>query len=130
VIAFEGDGRLIENPGGYDDWIAARARMVLDAAPATKAAAAKPATPAPRATGRSTKLSYNETRELERLPDTIAALEAEQADLQQRLLDPEIYRTAPRDAAAWQQRIEVIDTQLLDCLSRWEALEAKQRGEG
>ncbi|QNM98547.1 ATP-binding cassette domain-containing protein [Chitinimonas koreensis] len=131
VIAFEGDGKLLENPGGFDDWQAARARMGSGEAKAgASAAEARPAAAAPaRANPRAVKLSYNETRELERLPGEIEALEAEQAGLQEKLLDPAVYRDAPKDAAAWQARIGEIELALLDKLERWETLEKKQRGE-
>ena len=128
VIAFEGDGKLMEYPGGYSDWVDARARMAAlrEAEPAKPAAAsAKTDTKAERAKTRN-KLSYNESRELERLPDEIAALEAEQAELNQKLLDPNVWRDAPQDAQAWQTRIEAIDELLLDKLARWEELEGKQ----
>ena len=38
------------------------------------------------------KLSYKEQRELDALPDEIAALETEQADLNAQLSDPEIFK--------------------------------------
>jgi len=128
VIAFEGNGQLEEYPGGYQDWIDTRARMAA-MRPAEKkkdvsapsSEAAKPAREKPR----SNKLSFNEKRELEKLPDDIAALETEQAELNQKLLDPNIYRDAPQDARNWQTRIEEIELLLLDKLSRWEELEAK-----
>ncbi|MFC4157766.1 ATP-binding cassette domain-containing protein [Chitinimonas lacunae] len=133
VIVFEGDGRLYENPGGYDDWQNARARMLSQEKTAQdKAPAAKPATPAPTSASRgnrTVKLSFNETRELERLPGEIEALEQEQAALQQKLLDPQIYRDDPKQAASWQERIATIELGLLDRLERWEVLEKKQRGE-
>ncbi|WP_460536746.1 ATP-binding cassette domain-containing protein [Chitinimonas naiadis] len=129
VIAFEGDGTLIENPGGYDDWMVARARMQAAAkAPVAKVEPAKPAAAAPR-TNKPTKMSFNETRELEQLPKEIEALEAEQADLQERLLDPNVYRNAPVDAATWQARIDEIDMAVLDKMERWESLEKKRLGE-
>ncbi|MBV1775244.1 ATP-binding cassette domain-containing protein [Burkholderiaceae bacterium DAT-1] len=132
VIAFEGDGKLIENPGGYDDWIAARARMKSAQQAATvkqEVPSAAPASQPANRSNRQVKLSFNETRELARLPEEIEQLETEQADLQNKLLDPDIYRTAPKDAANWQARISEIEITLLDKLDRWEILEKKQRGE-
>ncbi|WP_028452015.1 ATP-binding cassette domain-containing protein [Chitinilyticum aquatile] len=128
IIAFEGDGKLFENAGGYADWLVARERMLAargESASAGKAdtAAAKPVQERKRS---NVKLSFNETRELERLPDEIAGLEAEQAELQQSLLDPELYRSAPLKAREMQARIEAIDLELLEKLERWETLEAKQ----
>ncbi len=129
VIAFEGNGQLEEYPGGYQDWIDTKARMAAMGTVASKTTttASKPATPAKPEKQRSNrKLSYNETRELAALPDEIAALEQEQATLNQQLLDPNCYRDTPKEAIAWQQRIEAIDELLLEKLARWEELEAKQ----
>ncbi|KZE34968.1 ATP-binding cassette domain-containing protein [Crenobacter luteus] len=126
VIAFEGDGQLNEYPGGYQDWVDARARMAA-MKPAEKKKEApsanveKPAREKPK----SNKLSFNEKRELERLPDEIAALEAEQAQLTEKLIDPNAYRDTPQEARGWQARIDQIDELLLDKLARWEELEAK-----
>ncbi|KJV26238.1 ABC transporter ATP-binding protein [Aquitalea magnusonii] len=130
VIAFEGNGQLEEYPGGYQDWIDTKARMAAmqgTVASKTTTTASKPAAPAKPEKQRSNrKLSYNETRELAALPDEIAALEQEQATLNQQLLDPNCYRDTPKEAIAWQQRIEAIDELLLEKLARWEELEAKQ----
>ncbi|SMF38979.1 ATP-binding cassette domain-containing protein [Pseudogulbenkiania subflava] len=128
VIAFEGDGRLEEYPGGYQDWIDTKARMAAlkPAESASKAPTAAQASRQDKPKSGRTKLSYNETRELAGLPELIATLEAEQAELNQKLLDPNCYRDTPREAIAWQQRIEQIDELLLEKLARWEELESKQ----
>ncbi|KMN30861.1 MULTISPECIES: ATP-binding cassette domain-containing protein [unclassified Chromobacterium] len=128
VIAFEGNGRLEEYPGGYQDWIDTKARMA-----AMKPAEKPKETTAPQEKAKDkpksarNKLSYNETRELAALPDEIAALETEQASLNQRLLDPNCYRDTPKEAIAWQQRVEQIDETLMEKLARWEELESKQQ---
>lgn len=129
VIAFEGDGRLEEYPGGYQDWVDTRARMAaLKQDTQRKAAAANPEPQKQERdrSNRTQKLSFNEKRELERLPEEIAALENEQAELQTRLQDPNIYRDAPLQARDMQSRIEEIELALLEKLERWEILEAKQ----
>ncbi|WP_137939370.1 ATP-binding cassette domain-containing protein [Chitinivorax sp. B] len=127
VIAFEGDGLLREYPGGYEDYQAAKARMAsqkpVDKAPV----AAKPVEATP-AKSRQVKLSFNETRELAALPDEIAALEAEQADINMQLLAPDAYKADPQQLKAWQGRIDEIDELLLEKLARWEVLEDKQKG--
>lgn len=133
VIAFEGNGQLMEYPGGYSDWVNTQARMAELAAQASRTVAVsasdKPAdksdSKARPARRDSNKLSYNETRELERLPDEIAELEAEQATLQEALLNPDIYKTDPKQAHEWQLRVNEIDTLLLDKLARWDALESR-----
>ncbi len=123
-IVFEGEGRLTEIVGGYADWLAWRARR--EAAAATPAAkpAAKPA-PA-RASTPKAGLSYKEARELEALPAHIEALEAEQAGIAARLSDPALYQSDPQGATALHARAEAIEAELLDALTRWEGLEARQ----
>ncbi|KOE70073.1 hypothetical protein D18P1_0304195 [Aggregatibacter actinomycetemcomitans serotype f str. D18P1] len=59
--------------------------------------------------------------------DVIAALEAEQADLNAQLSDPEIFKDYEK-AGSLQARAEEIETLLLEKLERWEMLEGKQNG--
>ncbi|WP_028534270.1 ATP-binding cassette domain-containing protein [Paludibacterium yongneupense] len=127
VIAFEGDGRLEESPGGYQDWIDTKARMARQQVAAAPVAARDEAAKKDKPRQNVAKLSYNETRELAALPDHIAALETEQQALNARLLDPACYRDTPLEAHAWQQRIEAIELELIEKLSRWEELESRQK---
>ncbi|WP_161523796.1 ATP-binding cassette domain-containing protein [Chromobacterium haemolyticum] len=128
VIAFEGNGRLEEYPGGYQDWIDTKARMAaMKPAEKPREAAAPQEKAKDKPKSARNKLSYNETRELAALPDEIAALETEQASLNQQLLDPNCYRDTPKEAIAWQRRVEEIDELLMDKLARWEELESKQQ---
>jgi len=92
---------------------------------ASPKAAAQPeaAKPAPRA-----RLSYKEARELEALPGQIETLEAEQTRIAEQLADPALYQSNPQDAAALRARVETIEAELIDALSRWEDLEAKAAG--
>ena len=127
MIAFEGDGVLMEYPAAMaTGWLPSahgraggagahggRRPVKTDKAEAS----AKPAR-------RSNKLSYNETRELERLPDDIAELEAEQAALQ-KPCSPGHHKTDPKQAHEWQLRVNEIDTLLLDKLARWDELESR-----
>ncbi|GGP24536.1 ATP-binding cassette domain-containing protein [Silvimonas amylolytica] len=129
VVAFEGEGVLLENAGGYSDWQQARERM-LKARAATQQAAVRKEPVAEKSQERSrqrpARLSFNEQRELDRLPDEIAALEQEQTQLNEALLNPDIYRTDPHKAREMQIRVETIETSLLEKLERWEQLEARR----
>ncbi|MGK2951474.1 MAG: ATP-binding cassette domain-containing protein, partial [Thiobacillus sp.] len=125
-IVFEGDGKLTEIVGGYADWLAWRQRQQRAASESAQVASPRAAAPsAPAKAAPKSKLSYKETRELEALPEQLAALETEQAQIAERLADPALYQSSPQQAAALQARSEAIEADMLDALARWEALEAK-----
>ena len=131
VIAAEGDGHWREYVGGFTDWQVQSARAAaLSAQHAPADVAPKEAASATRrGTNRTVKLSYKEQRELDGLPERIAALENEQKDAAARLEDGSIFVKDPAAGAALSERFEAIELELLDALERWEVLEAKQRGE-
>ncbi len=128
VIAFEGNGKLCEYIGGYEDWI--RAKHFEDNIGQQKILSKQSeTTPAsiPKSSGfsRAKKLSYQEMRELEALPGKIDSLEQEQANITLRLNEPIIYRDYPDEATALQARFAAIEKELIDCIARWEELESK-----
>ncbi|HEZ3622831.1 TPA: ATP-binding cassette domain-containing protein [Neisseria meningitidis] len=127
ILVFEGNGRLKEYIGGYQDYIDAKSREAkIQTESAPKTADAEPVKEKPKA-NRTVKLSYKEQRELDALPDEIAALEAEQAEINAQLSDPEIFKDYEK-AGALQSRAEEIEMLLLEKLERWELLETKQNG--
>ena len=130
-IVFEGEGRLKEYVGGYQDYLDTKAReqTFQAATPAKSATEDAPAKSAKPKANRTVKLSYKEQRELDALPDEIAALETEQNELAAQLSDPEVFRDYEK-AAALQQRAEAVENELMEKLERWEELEAKQGGAG
>lgn len=126
-LVFEENGRLKEYIGGYQDYIDAKSREAkIQTESAPKTADAEPVKEKPKA-NRTVKLSYKEQRELDALPDEIAALEAEQAEINAQLSDPEIFKDYEK-AGALQSRAEEIEMLLLEKLERWELLETKQNG--
>ncbi|MBL0718699.1 ATP-binding cassette domain-containing protein [Piscinibacter sp. Jin2] len=130
----EGEGRWKEYEGGIEDWLvqsrraaalqATAAKAARSAAPvAPVAAAVAPPPPAAAPAVARRKLSYKEQRELDALPERLAALEAEQKALEARLADPGLYATlGSSDYAALQARHAALDEELLAALERWEAL--------
>lgn len=126
-IVFEGNGRLKEYIGGYQDYIDAKSREDKIQTASAPKAVTEPEKVKPKV-NRTVKLSYKEQRELDALPDEIAALETEQAEINTRLSDPEIFKDYEK-AGALQSRAEEIEMLLLEKLERWEWLEAKQNGE-
>ncbi|HEY0666422.1 MAG TPA: ATP-binding cassette domain-containing protein [Gallionella sp.] len=127
VIAFEGDGKLVEYVGGYEDWVRVKKYQA-------GVAAAKPATPAPvRAAApvekpkTAGKLGFKEQRELDELPKRIEALEQEQIDIAAHLADGTIFRSDVKRAKQLQARNEEIEEALLEAMARWEELEKRSR---
>ena len=126
-IVFEGEGRLKEYIGGYEDYLDAKKReQSMQTAAAPKAVENTVEKSKPKA-NRTVKLSYKEQRELEALPEELAALESEQAELNTQLSNPEVFKDYEK-AGALQARAEEIEILLLEKLERWEMLENKQNG--
>ncbi len=124
TIAAEGDGIWKEYAGGYSDWASYKASVAKEASKPKQEA--KPAVKAAEpAKAKGEKMSWKEQRELETLPEKIAALEAEQAELGQRLADASIYQSEPDAAQKASARLAAIDDELMGLLERWEVLEAR-----
>ena len=127
VIAFEGNGKLIEYVGGYEDWV--RVKKYQESVAANKPIAPAPqrATPAPSKRQKvGNKLSFKELRELEELPKLIETLEREQADIAVGLADGAIYRSDAERAKQLQIRNGEIDVEISVAMARWEELEKRR----
>jgi len=141
TIAFEGDAGWREYEGGVSDWLiqTKRANEINAALGKTTAkpfnyereqlqkqeqavaqvSAATPAAPPP---AKAKKLSFKEQRELDGLPDRIAALEAEQKDIASALADGSLFSSDNTRALALTARNAAIDDELMAALERWEVL--------
>ncbi|MBT0963222.1 ATP-binding cassette domain-containing protein [Denitromonas sp. IR12] len=127
VIAAEGDGVWKEYVGGYADWQRQRQQAAAERKAAAAPASAAPAKDKPKAAP-AKKLSFNEKRELDALPDRISALEAEEASLHARLADPSLYQNTPEVAADLTARLEAVGKEMEAAMLRWEELETKAGG--
>jgi len=125
VIAFEGQGKLTEFGGGYDDWLRFSQDRTSKPAATQKppAAASVSNSPAPAISSKKT-LSFKEQRELESLPAEIEQLEQEQAEIQAQFAQGDIYKQAPEHVKQLQDRLDEIETLVMQKLTRWETLEA------
>ncbi|MEW6164276.1 MAG: ATP-binding cassette domain-containing protein [Pseudomonadota bacterium] len=130
TIAAEGTGIWREYAGGYSDWADYQARR-REAERAEKASTPQKSAPAGRREEKpkGAKLSWKEQRELDALPERIAALEEEQKTLTACLEDPALYEK-PQEAQTIAARLAAIDAELLELLERWEALEGAQASGG
>ena len=126
VIAFDGAGTWLENPGGYQEWarvLRAREEVRRPAMPEREPAAARAETTRTRAT----KLSWKEQQELKELPARIEALEREQSELARQLADPNFYSSQPGQIRQTHERHQELEALLLSALERWTELEAKAK---
>jgi ATP-binding cassette subfamily F protein uup len=141
TIAYEGDAQWREYEGGVSDWLiqTKRANDIAAAQGKTtakpfnyereqlqkqeqataKVSATAPAAPAP---AKARKLSFKEQRELDALPDQIAALEAEQKEIADALADGSLFAKDNARALALSERNAAIDEALMAALERWEVL--------
>lgn len=128
TIASEGDGLWREYEGGVQDWLTqsrrSRALAASAAKPATSNKTEPKSAPDKRDQLQKKKLSYKEQRELEQLPDQIAALEAEQHGIREALADGALYAADGARAAALHAREAEIEELLMAALERWTALSA------
>ena len=127
VVVAEGEGIWKEYVGGYADWERVSRTSQSTSAKEASKTAVKTKELAAEPTSKAKKLSFKEQRELEQLPLQIAALEAEQATLSERLSDANLYAKEPAEAQKLSERFAEIDQLLMDSLERWEIIEAKTK---
>ncbi|HEX5362944.1 MAG TPA: ATP-binding cassette domain-containing protein [Gallionella sp.] len=125
VIAFEGDGKLMEYVGGYEDWVRVQKFQAAQQATKPVAAVKQPVQAAPVEKPKQSKLSYKDARELEELPKRIEVLEQEQIDIAAHFADGSLFRDDPKRAKQLQARSEEIEAEVLAAMARWEELEQR-----
>lgn len=122
TLVFEGDGRVNEYVGGYDDW--------LSQCGGKTGTEKKIKKDRPRKNGKSPgrkrpgKLGYMEKRELKALPGHIEKLEAEQKILYEKMADPEFYKQKGAQIGRIREKLSELEQELESAYERWETLEA------
>jgi ABC transport system ATP-binding/permease protein len=120
TLVFEGNGRIAEYVGGYDDWLRQRAipaEYNASAATATKTA--------PVPTEKPRKLSMKERKELEEWPARIESMEAEIKELETSLADPAFFKRMVDDVRRATDRLATLNEDLERAINRWAELEAR-----
>ena len=118
-----GDGEVRTCAGGYAEAARLLRRIKEAAAPHVPAAPKSVALNQPAAP--RAKLTYNERRELDALPDRIAAVEQEIADIESALADPALYAADSARAKALTARLPQAREELDAAETRW--LELSER---
>jgi ATP-binding cassette subfamily F protein uup len=121
TLVFEGDARVQEFVGGYEDWLRQRAEPGSVAPPP----APRPAAPKPASKVR--KLSYREQQELAELPRRIEALEAEQQRLSLAVAAPDFYKEAADTIKRSLARVDTLREELSKVYARWDDLESRTK---
>jgi ATP-binding cassette subfamily F protein uup len=117
TIVLEGEGKVGEYIGGYDDWVRQRKEEEQPTSSRTeKSNRTRPVQSGPR------KLTFNEKRDLETLPARIEAWEKEKKELYDSLSTPEVYEREG-GVAEVNARIEELEKELADAYERWTDLE-------
>ena len=128
TLVSEGNGHWREYEGSVEDWLTQSARAASLTPPPNTADSAAPPPPlelTPQRPKSRAKLSYKEQRELDGLPDHIAALESEQLALRGELADGTLYQRDPQRAADLHTRDVEIEDLLMQALERWEQLSTR-----
>lgn len=114
TMVFEGNGKIGEYAGGYDDWLSQRAQVENQNSASSKPAEKKVST---------RKLTNKEREELRNLPKRIEELEAELEELQAAMTDPAFYQKPPEQIQTATARAEAIPQELEKSFERWDELE-------
>lgn len=123
TLVFEGDGKIGEYIGGYDDWVSQRLGAIEPAPVPDKTTREKKETAKP---AQRKKLSNKEREELEKIPLRIEQLETEQKEIYQQIGQPQFYQQTSAEIARINQRLEVIKKELEIAFNRWQELEELQ----
>ncbi|MCY1337398.1 ABC transporter ATP-binding protein uup [compost metagenome] len=132
TLVFEGEGRVREYVGGYQDWLRQGGSPRLlgvgelkdTAEKAEPAAAAPVAQPAASAAPEAKKkLSYKLQRELDAIPGQIEKLEAELAALQEETASPTFYQRPQEETRIALERLTSLQQELDRLIERWAELE-------
>ena len=122
TLVFEGEGRIGEYVGGYDDWL--RQRGGGGEAPKTSMPKR-----GPRAARRerTRTLTNKERQALRELPKQIEDWESEQQALHETVADPEFYKKQPGAIAEAKARLDTLAAELDTAYERWAELEALEQ---
>ena len=135
TLVFEGEGKVREYVGGYQDWIrqggspkllgvteSKSGKSELNTAVVEAVAPAPVAAPAAEAAKK--KLSYKLQRELEALPGQIDALEQKMAAVQEEIAAPAFYQRPIEQTSAVLASLEKMQGELDVLVERWAELDS------
>ncbi|MBU1710161.1 MAG: ATP-binding cassette domain-containing protein [Proteobacteria bacterium] len=120
TFVFEGNGKVQEYAGGYDDWLMQRPVKRKNGL----SSELKKKEKAKLAPSSARKLTFKEERELEGLHKRIEEMEAEQSDLLGKMADGGFFQRDGDAISKAKNRLQELEQDLARSYFRWEALEA------
>lgn len=131
-LVFDAPGVVNEYIGGYDDWLRQRPAQYGDVTKITGTRQKednKKSAPAAVETTASTakkpkKLSYNDQREYDALPELLESIETELEALNEQIAHADFYQQGDEKVQATLQTLNDKETELEHAFERWEILEA------
>ncbi|WP_374535260.1 ABC-F family ATP-binding cassette domain-containing protein [Phenylobacterium sp.] len=127
TIALNGHGKVVETPGGWQDFLSQNPGFFQSVADgAAPAPAPKPAAPKAEAPKAASKLSYKDQRRLQELDGLIHALPGKIARLEQDLADPDLYVRDPAGFSRLSGALEAARAELDAAELEWLELEERR----
>jgi len=126
TLVFEGEGRITEYTGGYEDWIRQRAALNVSVPAQAEIKPVEKSAPAARQE-KGPKFLKREQRELEELPAQLEKMEADLGALNARLWDPAVYQKQPENVPQLKTELAILEERIRQGYIRWEQLEEKRK---
>ncbi len=118
VFVFGENGEINEYVGGYDDYLL-HAKSVNPVSTTQK-------TPAPMSkTPKAKKITFEEQKELQRLPEKIAKLETKINECHEKMAQDNLYTDNPKQYHVYHQELQQQEQLLEQLFQRWQELEDK-----
>jgi len=121
TLVFEGNGRVAEFVGGYDDWIRQREIDPFNDTPIKNDSSSKASEIIQK---KPNKLGYKDQRELDKLPEKIELLETRVQQLTEEMAKAGFFQQDRNVIINTQKELEAANTELDACYKRWEQLES------
>lgn len=118
TLVFEGEGKITEYIGGYQDWLKQAKKTEMAKTLEKKAAPSEI-----NKLKRAPKLSFRQQKELEEIPKQIERMETELLELQQSMSDPKFYQQSSIEITKTLDKIKQTEHALAEAYARWEELE-------
>jgi ATP-binding cassette subfamily F protein uup len=120
ILSFDGDGRVGEYAGGYDDWLLQRKRDQAREEKSKESGRDK-------RKNQKQKFSFAEKKEFESLPQLIEQKENRKHELYALMADPEFYKQPGDAIAEAKTELDKIGHELDLCFARWEELGSREQ---